>query len=100
MFRQGDVLLVPIAEAAVPPAVHALPPQPRDGRGRLILAHAVAGPGTLARESDEFGPAWLHLAEGGRVVHEEHAAIPLPRGWYRIVRQREYTPGSVRVVAD
>ncbi|WP_370146216.1 hypothetical protein [Streptacidiphilus sp. EB129] len=108
MFRQGDVLLVPIAEESVPPSVRALPQQPRDGRGRLVLAlgevtghaHAVVGPGTLLRESDEFGQAWLHLTEGGRVVHEEHAAIALARGWYRVVRQREYTPGSVRVVAD
>lgn len=108
MFRQGDVLLVPVPEAAVPPAARVLPQQARDGRGRLVLAlgevtghaHAVVGPGTLVRESDEFGHAWLHLTEGGRVVHEEHAAIPLARGWYRIVRQREYTPGSVRVVAD
>jgi hypothetical protein len=42
----------------------------------------------------------LHLPEGGRVVHEEHAAIPLPKGWYRVIRQREYVPGSVRLVAD
>ncbi|MFC1419119.1 hypothetical protein [Streptacidiphilus cavernicola] len=108
MFRQGDVLLVPVGEEAVPPTIRALPAQPRDGRGRLVLAlgevtghaHAVVGPGELLRESDEFGPAWLRLAEGGRVVHEEHAAIALAKGWYRVVRQREYTPGSVRVVAD
>jgi hypothetical protein len=108
MFRQGDVLLVPIPEEVVPSSVHALPRQPRDGRGRLVLAlgeatghvHAVVGPGLLARESDEFGPAWLRLDEAGRVVHEEHAAIALAKGWYRVVRQREYTPGSVRVVAD
>lgn len=108
MFRQGDVLIVAIPEEAVPPSVHALPRQPRDGRGRLVLAlgevtghaHAVVGPGTLARESDAFGQAWLHLTENGRVVHEEHGVIPLAKGWYRVVRQREYTPGSVRVVAD
>jgi hypothetical protein len=108
VFRQGDVLLVPIPKEAVPPAVRALPRQSRDGRGRLVLAlgevtghaHAVVGPGTLVRESNEFGPAWLQLEEAGRVVHEEHAAIALPKGWYRVVRQREYTPGSVRVVAD
>jgi hypothetical protein len=108
VFRQGDVLLVPVAEEAVPPSVRELPQQPRDGRGRLVLAlgevtghaHAVVGPGTLVRETDEFGQAWLQLTEGGRVVHEEHGPIPLARGWYRIVRQREYTPGSVRVVAD
>jgi hypothetical protein len=108
MYRQGDVLIVPVAREAVPPRVAALPTEPRDGRGRLVLAlgeatghtHAVMGPGTLARDGGPFGDAWLHLTEAGRVVHEEHAAIPLPRGWYRVVRQREYTPGSVRVVAD
>ncbi|GAA2812121.1 hypothetical protein GCM10010441_40990 [Kitasatospora paracochleata] len=108
MYRQGDVLIVPVEETAVPAAVVAPAPQPRDGRGRLVLAlgevtghaHAVVGPGELRREAGPFGPAWLHLPEGGRVVHEEHAVIALPRGWYRVVRQREYVPGAVRMVAD
>lgn len=108
MYRQGDVLIVPVAREAVPASVATLPQQSRDGRGRLVLAlgeatghtHAVLGPGTLTRESGPLGQAWLRLPEGGRVVHEEHAAIALPRGWYRVVRQREYTPGSFRVVAD
>ncbi|GAA2781516.1 hypothetical protein RMN57_35125 [Kitasatospora sp. CM 4170] len=108
MYRQGDVLIVPVEEAAVPPRVADLPGQPRDVRGRLVLAlgevtghaHAVVGPGQLRREAGPFGAVWLHLPEGGRVVHEEHAAIPLPKGWYRVVRQREYVPGAVRMVAD
>ncbi|WP_405011587.1 hypothetical protein [Kitasatospora sp. NBC_01539] len=108
MYRQGDVLIVPVEESAVPQVVADLVPLPRDVRGRMVLAlgevtghaHAVVGPGTLRRESGAFGTAWLHLPEGGRVVHEEHAAIPLPKGWHRVVRQREYVPGSVRVVAD
>ncbi|WP_371523004.1 hypothetical protein [Kitasatospora sp. NBC_01300] len=108
MYRQGDVLIVPVEECAVPPRVAALAVQPRDGRGRMVLAlgevtghaHAVVGPGELRREAGPFGAGWLHLPEGGRVVHEEHAAIPLPKSWYRVVRQREYTPGAVRVVAD
>ncbi|MFD7453511.1 hypothetical protein [Kitasatospora sp. NPDC059827] len=108
MYRQGDVLIVPVAEVVVPLRVSGLAVQPRDARGRMVLAlgevtghaHAVVGPGELRREAGPFGEAWLHLPEGGRVVHEEHAAIPLPKGWYRVVRQREYVPGSVRVVAD
>jgi hypothetical protein len=108
MYRQGDVLIVPVREEAVPAAVATLPRQPRDARGRLVLArgeatghcHAVVGPGTLTRESGPLGTAWLRLTEGGRVVHEEHGPISLPRGWYRVVRQQEYVPGSVRVVAD
>ncbi|WP_435240950.1 hypothetical protein [Streptomyces cucumeris] len=108
MYRQGDVLIVPVTPEELPPGTGTLPAAPRDGRGRLVLAlgevtghaHAVVGPGTLVREPGAFGVAYLHLPEGGRVVHEEHAAIPLPKGWYRVVRQREYTPGAVRVVAD
>ncbi|WP_067534039.1 hypothetical protein [Nocardia crassostreae] len=108
MYRQGDVLIVPLAEAAVPEKAVRAPSEPRDARGRLVLAlgevtghaHAVQGPGRLVREAGAFGPLLLHLPEGGRVVHEEHAAIGLPKGWYRVIRQREYVPGSVRIVAD
>ncbi|MFH8366980.1 hypothetical protein [Streptomyces sp. NPDC018031] len=108
MYRQGDVLIVPVGEEALPPGTTALPRQPRDARGRLVLAlgevtghaHAVVGPGELMREPGPFGVSYLQLPDGGRVVHEEHAAIPLPKGWYRVVRQREYAPGAVRVVAD
>jgi hypothetical protein len=108
VYRQGDVLMVALDASEVP--VHFLdaPGEPRDGRGRLVLAlgevtghaHAVQGPGRLMREAGPFGPMLLHLPEGGRVVHEEHAAIALPKGWFRVVRQREYAPGAVRIVAD
>ncbi|MET9688084.1 hypothetical protein ABZY81_06360 [Streptomyces sp. NPDC006514] len=108
MYRQGDVLIVPLDESAVPPHAADADQESRDGRGRMVLAlgevtghaHAVLGPGRLVREPGAFGPLLLHLPDGGRVVHEEHAAIPLPKGWYRVVRQREYIPGSVRIVAD
>ncbi|MFD9307159.1 hypothetical protein ACFWCB_31585 [Streptomyces sp. NPDC060048] len=108
MYRQGDVLIVPLEEPAVPSRAADTPSEPRDGRGRLVLAlgevtghaHAVLGPGRLVREPGPLAPLLLHLPDGGRVVHEEHAAIVLPKGWYRVVRQREYVPGSVRIVAD
>ncbi|MFE2417263.1 hypothetical protein [Streptomyces hokutonensis] len=108
MYRQGDVLIVPVAQDAVPAHAEHAPRERRDGRGRLVLAlgevtghaHAVVGPGELVREPGPYGPLLLHLPQGGRVVHEEHAAIALPKGWFRVVRQREYVPGSVRIVAD
>ncbi|MCM2386756.1 hypothetical protein [Streptomyces albipurpureus] len=108
MYRQGDVLIVPVAAETVPSHIEETRSEPRDGLGRLVLAlgevtghaHAVMGPGRLVMEPGPFGPMVLHLPAGGRVVHEEHAEIALPKGWYRVVRQREYLPGAVRVVAD
>jgi hypothetical protein len=108
MYRQGDILIVALSEEAAPATILGLSPAPRDPRGRLVLAlgeatghaHAVVGPGELYRSADLTAPACLHVPSGGRVVHEEHGAISLPPGWYRVIRQREYVPGSVRVVAD
>ncbi|WP_019631147.1 hypothetical protein [Actinomadura atramentaria] len=108
MYRQGDILIVPVAEDAVPASVRALPPTPRDGRGRMVLAlgeatghaHALTAPGELRCDPDPLTADHLWLPSGGRLAHEEHAAISLPKGWYRVVRQREYVPGAVRVVAD
>ncbi|REE95436.1 hypothetical protein [Thermomonospora umbrina] len=108
MYRQGDVLIQPIADDQVSEEIRTMPPAPRDGRGRMVLAlgeatghaHALTAPGSLLRDGDPMTPDHLHLPSGGRLVHEEHAAISLPAGWYRVVRQREYIPGAVRVVAD
>lgn len=110
MYRQGDVLIAPIAEAQVPPpfASGTAEPLARDPRERMILAlgestghaHAVVGKGALYPAAGPLEPMYLHLPEGGRVVHEEHAAFALPKGWFRVIRQREYEPGSVRMVAD
>lgn len=108
MYRQGDVLIMALEESAVPANLLRAPGELRDGHGRLVLAlgevtghaHAVPGPGRLIREAGVFGPMLLHLPDGGRVVHEEHAVISLPKGWFRVVRQREYAPGAVRIVAD
>ena len=43
---------------------------------------------------------YVSLPTGGAVTHEEHASIQLPKGNYRIVRQREYSPEAIRNVAD
>lgn len=92
MYRQGDILLVRVDET---PAGN---PVTRDGRGRIVLAegeatghaHAVLDPEAVLIETAE--ERFLRvLAEGGvDLTHEEHAAIRLPQGDYRVVRQREY----------
>lgn len=90
--RQGDVLLIP---------VEALPPDARALRraGRLVVAlgeatgHAHAVLERDAREArTPSGERFLRLPTTARLVHEEHAAIDLAAGLYRIVIQREYQP--------
>ncbi|SEL65908.1 hypothetical protein [Streptacidiphilus jiangxiensis] len=111
MYRQGDVLLVRVAAPAVPASVTALPPQPRDGRGRLVLApggagghaHTVDGPGRLLRAPERRSDpeqAWLELTGSGRLEHERHAPLALPAGWYRVVCRRVYEPPALGDVAE
>lgn len=46
------------------------------------------------------GLLYLKVTAPTRIVHEEHAAIPLQPGTFRVVRQREYQPDQIRNVAD
>lgn len=101
MFRQGDVLVVPVAE--IPQAAQVVP---RD-KGRVILAygevtghaHVVDAPeATLLTTTEQ--ERFLRLVTAAPLVHEEHATITLPAGNYQVIRQAEYEPGSARRVAD
>jgi hypothetical protein len=106
MFRQGDVLLVPIPESRLPEAAV---PVARDARGALVLAlgeatghaHAVrAGDADLLADSAELDRRFLRIVSDAVLTHEEHDPIPLPPGLYQVVRQREYEPGESRMVDD
>ena len=112
-FRQGDVLIERIVRI---PATAA----PQKPSTRIILAHGEATGHHHALETTDPADWWITrgtsadsqkpatlagalfvvLLTGGRVSHQEHADIQLPPGNYRITRQREYSPGSLRNVAD
>ena len=102
MYRQGDVLIETIA--AIPPTAT---PKALD-QGRAVLAygevtgHAHALDGALAELFDDRdGTLYLRVTgRGAAVRHEEHAAIALAPGTYRVTHQREYTPEAIRRVAD
>lgn len=97
--RQGDVLLVPVAE--VPAGARRLA---RAG-GRVVLAegevtghaHAIrsASATLLAVGEDRY----LRVAAPVTLDHEEHAALGVAPGVYRVVIQREYVPPEVSPVA-
>lgn len=99
MYRQGDVLLAKVDNLPK----NALE-KPADKR--IVLAwgettgHAHAIDCNFARLYEMAGERFVVAVEGATLVHEEHSAIKLTPGVYRVVQQREYTPGAVRYVAD
>jgi hypothetical protein len=104
MFRQGDVLIVPIARL---PA--GLKPVGRE-HGRLVLAygevtghaHAIRDKRAALFRDSKLAAIFMHVSGDGPVAldHQEHDTIHIPPGDYQIIRQREYTPDAIRNVAD
>ena len=112
-YRQGDVLIERISE--IPKNAVS-----QKKAAEIILAHgAVTGhhhrletadpadwwkvgdiSPTLDKPAAIGGEIFVSLASGGTVTHDEHGKIALPKGKYRITRQREYTPEAIRNVAD
>ena len=116
MFRQGDVLIIPIA-GKLP---QGLKPVERE-QGRVVLAHGeVTGHAHAIRERNAFlyqedvkekPRTFLHIVQPEGALHnaknssvglrhEEHAKVKLKPGLYEVRRQREYTPEEIRNVAD
>jgi hypothetical protein len=97
-FRHGDLL---IQEAVELPVV-------REKLAHSILAHGeVTGHSHRVKEFDLADlystPEGFYLHVRGTsvsVVHEEHAPIVLTTGFYRVWRQREYSPQEIRIVRD
>ena len=95
MYRQGDVLFVPID--SIPTERGRV--QTRDPRGRIVLAegeatghaHAISEEGAHLYGEDPERRFLRVLDEGGvDLVHEEHATIHLEPGSYRVIRQRHW----------
>jgi hypothetical protein len=104
MYRQGDILLIPIKSSRVGASV-------LRENGDVVLAHGEATGHKHripSRHADLFerpgtpAPSERILRARAlvRLLHEEHDTIELPKGTYRVIRQREYAPEAIRMVAD
>lgn len=104
MFRQGDVLIVPIEK--LPGGLEAVK---REG-GRVILAHgemtghahAIKDKRAALFRDPKLAAIFMHVSGDGPVAleHDEHSTINVPPGDYQVIRQREYSPEEIRNVAD
>ena len=64
-------------------------------------AHVITGSGVeVLTDRDDVDRLFVQIVDRAHLVHEEHGPISVLPGSYRVVRQREYVPGSYRPVAD
>ena len=104
MFRQGDVLVIPVQRLP-----GGLEPVAREG-GRVILAHGeVTGHAHAIKDKHaalfrdpKLAAIFMHVSGDAPVAleHDEHDTIQIPPGDFLVVRQREYHPAEIRNVAD
>lgn len=111
LYAQGDLLIERVTDT--PPTGTLLDP---GCDGAFVLAegeatghrHAIHDRIVMFRDDGlaRDMPAGLYVAHvrvdgpSARLVHDEHDAITLPRGTYRVRRQRELEPSDIRVVVD
>lgn len=110
-YAQGDIIIERVA------SIDASDPINVDPDGAVVLArgevtghrHAFYGGDVTmfrANEGDGGGLGDLYIghikvaSSSAVLAHEEHRAITLPKGTYRIRRQREFDAGMARLVAD
>jgi hypothetical protein len=111
MFAQGDLLLERVADVVPSGSIE----ENLDGVAMVLAEgeltghrHAIREPVTLFRDEKLASdmPAGLYIghvkvsSEYARVTHDEHAPLTLPRGTYRVRRQRELGPKDARILAD
>ena len=104
MFRQGDVLIVPVAK--LPDGLQSI----KREKGRVILAHGeVTGHAHAIKDKraalfrdPKLAAIFMHVSGDAPVAleHDEHDTIAVPPGAYQVIRQREYSPEAIRNVAD
>jgi hypothetical protein len=98
IWRHGDVLIEKVA--SVPDNVKIM--------SSAILAHGEVTGHSHRIEEPEAVQLWSKgeniflqvMQHSARLIHEEHAPIELPLGFYRVWRQREYTPTAIVRVCD
>jgi hypothetical protein len=104
MFRQGDVLIVPVKK--LPEKLEKV----KRENGRVILAHGeVTGHAHAIKDQraalfrdPKLAAIFMHVSGDAPVAleHDEHDTIEVPPGNYQVIRQREYSPEEIRRVED
>jgi hypothetical protein len=111
LYAQGDLLIERVAD--IPTSGTTVEPG-QDGAAVLAEGettghrHAIYDRVTMFRDDGLAHdiPNGLYVGHlkvdtpCARIQHDEHDAVTLPRGTYRIRRQRELEPKDARIIAD
>jgi hypothetical protein len=97
-YRHGDVMVEEVGTL----------PENRRKAQHTILAHGeltghchrIVESGAAVLFDTPDGMFLNVTAKEATLVHDEHDAIKLPTGYYRVWRQREYTPTEIRTIRD
>jgi hypothetical protein len=103
LYRHGDVL---ISKVNILPT-GAQPLQSEQGKTVTLAYGEVTGHSHRIRQTND-AQLWQSGSEmfleitsnSATLIHEEHKAIELPRGVYRVWKQREYRPDAYVDVMD
>lgn len=97
LYRHGDVLISKVEEI---PTSH-----PR--LGSTLARGEVTGHSHRFRDPESVqlyqagADTYVYVkSESAELIHEEHATITLPQGYYKVWMQREYSPEAIRRVID
>ncbi len=98
LYRHGDVLIQKIQK---------IPADAKKLQGLTLAEGEVTG---HSHRIKERANAIMHRLDAIRyltvttapatIIHEEHGPIELPKGKYKVWRQREYTPERIITVRD
>jgi hypothetical protein len=103
LYRHGDVLISKVA--VLPTSAQLL--QSKQGESVTLAYGEVTGHSHRIRETNtaqlwsQGNETFLEITgNSATLIHEEHKAIELPRGVYRVWKQREYRPDAYVDVMD
>lgn len=98
VYRQGDILFFEVKD---------LPEGLKVRENKIIAEGEATGHKHRLEETsdgllfeDENGNLFLRSNVITTIIHEEHKPIALPKGNYKILRQKEYSPEGWREVRD
>lgn len=100
IYRQGDVLIIPVAE--IPAGLK------QTKRVTLALGEVTGHHHSItddhctgfAETIESLAEYLLVETQPAELTHQEHSTITIAPGKYQVVRQVEYTPEALKNVAD